>query len=227
MKVLELFAGTRSIGRAFEKRGHEVFSVDWDPQFDDIDWCGDVEVLTADMILDMFGHPDVVWASPDCTSYSLAAIYRHRKPNPETGILEPQTEYAKKCDRINWHLRELIEQLHPTYWFIENPVGAMCKMPFISDKPRYKITYCQYTQDLPLEQRRMKPTNIWTNHPDPKFKPPCKNGDPCHVRAPRGARTGTQGLKKVDRSRIPDELCDHIAEICEEVYPYEFKPTLF
>lgn len=62
----------------------------------------------------------------------------------------------------------------------------------------------------------MKPTDIWTNHPEPNFKPPCKNGDPCHVSAPRGAKTGTQGIKgSRDRSVIPPQLCEHIVDICE------------
>lgn len=60
---------------------------------------------------------------------------------------------------------------------------------------------CQYGDT------RQKPTDIWTNHPDPRFKPPCKPGSPCHVKAPRGTRNGTQGLKdKVERARIPDEF---------------------
>lgn len=73
------------------------------------------------------------------------------------------------------------------------------------------------THNCKYGDKRMKPTDIWTNHPNPKFLPMCKNGDPCHVSAPRGARTGTQGLKgSIERSRIPAKLCEHIVDICEE-----------
>lgn len=35
--------------------------------------------------------------------------------------------------------------------------------------------------------------------------------------APRGSRTGTQGLKgSRERAKIPKELCRHIIEICED-----------
>ena len=84
-------------------------------------------------------------------------------------------------------------------------------MDFMKYIPRYTVPYCQYGDS------RMKPTDIWTNHPNPKFKPMCHNGDSCHEKAPRGSRTGTQGLKNSkERSRIPTELCRHIALISEE-----------
>lgn len=79
MKVLELFAGTRSIGKAFEARGHQVFSVEWDKNFEDIDLYKDVLLVTPEEIIERFGRPDVIWASPDCATYSIAAISRHRK----------------------------------------------------------------------------------------------------------------------------------------------------
>ena len=54
-------------------------------------------------------------------------------------------------------------------------------------------------------------------NPNPKFIPPCKNGDSCHESAPRGARTGTQGLANAMlKSIIPEKLCQHIVEICEK-----------
>lgn len=210
MKVLELFAGKRSIGKAFENRGHEVFSVEWDKQLPDIDWYIDIGKITAADILEKFGKPDIIWASPDCTTYSVAAISKHRK-REEDGNLTPVSEYAKFCDGVNLNVIRLIEELNPTYYFIENPRGGMRKMNFMQTLPRYTVTYCQYGDT------RMKPTDLWTNHPDPSFKPMCKNGATCHTPAPRGSRSGTQGIKnKADRSIIPNELCDHIVTICEK-----------
>lgn len=216
MKVLELFAGTRSIGKAFEKRGHEVFSVEWNKDFENIDLYADILTVTAEDIIQQFGRPDVIWASPDCTTFSIAAISHHRRQNPETGNLDPVSEYAKFCDKVDKHVLQLIRELNPKYYFIENPRGGMRKMEWMQGLPRYTVTYCQYETDKPAHERRMKPTDIWTNHPDPKFKPMCKNGSPCHEAAPRGSKTGTQGLKgSKDRSVIPAALCDHIAEISE------------
>ena len=210
MRVLELFAGTRSVGREFERRGHRVFSVEWDRRFPDIDLYADVGKLTASEILERFGRPDVIWASPDCSSYSVCALGRHRD-----GV-RPKTEYAKFCDSVNEHLVDLILELKPKYWFVENPRAMMRKMPFIGrlldegGGARHTVTYCQYGE------RRMKPTDIFTNHPSPEFRPPCNFGDPCHDATPRGSRAGTQGLANSrERARIPELLCRHIAGICE------------
>lgn len=210
LKVLELFAGQRCIGKAFQKKGHDVYSIEWDSTHKDISWYEDISKVKAQDIIERFGIPDVIWASPDCTSYSIAAISHHRRKNLETGNLDPVSDYAKFCDNVNQHVLKLIEELNPQYWFIENPRGGMRKMTWMQRLPMYTVTYCQYGDE------RMKPTDIWTNHPNPQFKPMCKNGAPCHVPAPRGSKTGTQGRKgSVERSLIPEALCTHIVDICE------------
>ena len=154
MKVLELFAGTRSIGKAFEARGHEVYSVEWNKDFENINLYADISTLTAEQVIDAFGHPDVIWASPDCSTFSIAAISHHRRKNPHTGNLDPISDYAKFCDNTDIHVLELIKELNPRYYFIENPRGGMRKMSWMQGIPRYTVTYCQYGE------RRMKPTDI-------------------------------------------------------------------
>lgn len=209
LKVLELFAGTRSIGKAFEARGHEVYSIELDTQHENIDWYADITKITAEDIYERFGKPDVVWASPPCQRFSVASIGRHWIK----GTNDPKTEEAKEALVMLEDTLKLIEDLDPEYYFIENPRGKMRKVDIMQNLPIYTVTYCQYGDF------RMKPTDLWTNHPDPKFRPMCKNGDPCHVSAPRGSTTGTQGIKgSVLRSVIPEELCDHIAIISEEEY---------
>lgn len=211
MKVLDLFCGTKSVSNAFKERGHEVYTVDWEKGFSPT-LCADIGELTRDQIIELCGGiPDVIWASPDCTTYSVAAISYHRR-REQNGNLRAITEYAERCDRINAHLIDLIRELNPKYWFIENPRGGMRKMDFMQGLPRYTVTYCQYGE------RRQKPTDIWTNHPKPNFKPPCKRGEGCHEAAPRGARTGTQSTgNKVEKAKIPKLLCEHIVDICEGV----------
>jgi hypothetical protein len=211
MKVLELFAGTRSISKAFERRGHETYSVEWNKDFENITLYEDINNVTAKDIIKLCGGvPDVIWASPDCTTYSIAAISHHRKKNEHTNNLDPVSDYAKFCDKTNKHVLDLITELKPRYYFIENPRGGMRKMDFMKGLYRYTVTYCQYVDT------RMKPTDLWTNHPNPNFKPMCSNGDSCHESSPRGSHTGTQGLKNAkERSVIPEKLCEHIVNICE------------
>ena len=209
MKVLELFSGTGVLSAAFRERGHRTLTVDWEESHKP-DLKADIGTLSADDVVRLFGRPDVIWASPDCTTYSVMCISRHRD-----GV-KPKSEYAARCDRVNAHVCDFIRQLKPKAWFIENPVGMLRKMPFIqklledTGGRRHTVTYCQYGE------RRQKPTDIFTNHPDPQFRPPCRRGDKCHDAAPRGSRTGTQGLKgKALRAKLPKELCDHVVCICE------------
>ena len=185
-----------------------MYSIDNDRAHAGIDWYADIGTISAGDIMERFGKPDVIWASPDCSTYSIAAISHHRTREND-GNLAPKSGYAVFCDAVNQNVLCMILELRPRYWFIENPRGGLRKMGFMKGLPRYTVTYCQYGDE------RMKPTDIWTNHPNPCFKPMCKNGAPCHVPAPRGSKTGTQGRAgKAQRSLIPDELCDHIASIC-------------
>ena len=157
---------------------------------------------------------DIIWASPPCTAFSVASIGYHWKGGYRA--YKPKTKFANKSQQLVKHTLHLIKELKPKYWYIENPRGLLRKMPFMANIPRYTVTYCQYGD------KRMKPTDIWTNHYDSQFKPPCSNGDDCHVSAPRGSRTGTQGLEdSTERAKIPEKLCQHIIDISEKEKKYK------
>jgi len=203
MKVLELFAGSRSVGKAAEELGMNVFSSDI-KQFGGIDYV--VDILDFD-VAEVHGFtknlwvPDVIWASPPCTSYSIAGVRHHRNGQ------EPTSDFAVKSDKIIDKVHELIHYftlLNPNLvYYIENPRGMLRKMDFMKRHPiRHTVTYCQYGDT------RMKPTDIWTNDLRWNPRPMCKNGAPCHEAAPRGSQTGTQGrANNHERSKIPHELC--------------------
>ena len=205
MKVLELFAGSRSIGKAAESLGYEVYSSDLN-EFEGIDYA--IDILDFDTTKVPF-KPDIIWASPPCTYFSVASISKHWNKDHT-----PKTEQAVFGVKVVNKTIEIIKVLNPKYWYIENPRGKLRKLNFMQPLPRTTVWYCTYGD------KRAKPTDIWTNNLRSVFnpngwqpRPECFNGNKnCHHEsAPRGSRTGTQGLKgNYERSKIPNELCSEI-----------------
>jgi len=232
MKVLELYSGTQGISNAFRRNGHEVLSIELNEDFTKPPWnlkqwtISVADVTAKEIIKRLGGYPDVVWASILCTTHSIAAISTHResldngigktlKERKDSNTLIAKSDKAKFHDQLLIKTLMLIQELKPKLYFIENPRGGARKSPLMRGVMyRNTVTYCSYG-DI-----SMKPTDIWTNHPNPKFKPMCFNGNKdCHHQpAPRGSKTGTQGKKgNLERSMIPKELCEHIVSISEEV----------
>jgi len=216
MNVLELFAGSRSIGKIAEKLGYNVFSSDIN-DFEGIDYV--VSILDFD-INEIPFVPDIIWASPPCTTYSVLALHHHRN-----GIW-PKTKAAVLGDRItlatNTIVREL-QSINPELvYYIENPRGMMRKMPFMWHHPiRRTVTYCQYGFSY------MKPTDIWTNNIAWKPRKACNNGDPCHEKAERRkpdgfSQTGLVAKKNnYERSKLPPELCQEVLTAQHDLAPIQ------
>ena len=219
LKTIDLHSGSRSFSKVADDFGFDTFCVDW-TDYDNTDLVIDIEFLTVD---DLPYIPDILWSSPDCRTYSIAAVSHHRNFDDRSG----KTDYAQKCDRVNLNVLKLIADcllINPNMkYYIENPRGILRKMDFMADIPiRHTIWYCQYGDT------RAKPTDIWTNDSNWTPRPMCHNKrrdssgaviEHCHHEsAPRGSPTGTQGRSSsFTRSQIPHELFGEIFTQLERI----------
>lgn len=203
MKVLELFCGTKSISKEFEKRGHQTFTIDIDKKFNP-NLAIDILKFDISMLPAEWRKPDVIWSSPPCTTFSVASIYRYWT------LGFPKNNKALYGIKLLNKTREIIKQLKPKYWFIENPRGMMRR--YMPKDSRNTISYCQYGFDY------QKPTDIWTNNLYWKPKPICTRGASCHEYAKRSSRKGVQSKYRspILRSIIPPKLCEEICRSCEK-----------
>lgn len=202
LRVLDLFSGLEGWSSPWRERGHEIYRVELNPLFP----------AEHRNVMDFAPEslpwkPDVILASPPCTAFTVMQIGRNW-----THDHKPKNDKARAglalLDRTLW----IIEKIKPTFFVIENPVGKMRRMPQMLQFERRTVTYCQYGE------RRMKPTDLWGGFPKGLYlHPPCKNGSPCHDRAPRGSNNGTQGMNSADAAKIPSALSLQIclaAESC-------------
>ena len=132
LRVLELFCGTKSFSNAAEELGYKTFTVDWDSEFNP-DLSFDITELKIEMIPEEFQNPDIIWASPPCTCFSVASIgthwgggWREYKPRTKEAVM------AKKLVRATV---KLIAEFNPRYYFIENPRGVLRKLGLIPGAP--------------------------------------------------------------------------------------------
>lgn len=203
MLIFDFFSGTGSSTQAFKDAGHTVITFELDSSFEATENV-DVMILTAKDLIAKYGRPDFIWASPPCTAFSVASMGHHWTGGKQAYV--PKTEAARFSQELVRHTLQLINDLMPTKgWLMENPRGMLRKLKVVEGIERRTVTYCQYGDE------RMKPTDLWGYVPNWKPRPMCKNGEPCHVAAPRGAKTGTQGLKGAkERSRVPYQLGEEL-----------------
>jgi hypothetical protein len=171
MRALVLFTGTGSVDRALERYGFKVDSLDIDPSCK-ATWTSDI--LEWDTWRHMMpGRYDFIWASPPCTEYSIA---RTTAKNPRNFEL---------ADSIVERTLEIIRELAPKAWLLENPQSGYLKTrPFMQGYPFRDVCYCRYAEGTKWNYR--KATRLWGVLPTFKPRPMCTRRDPCELSAATG-----------------------------------------
>lgn len=155
IKVLELFSGTRSVGKVCDELGWGSVSVDL--IYEATHKCDIMDFDYKQYPKDTF---DIVWASPPCTNFSkLQNCFLGRMRKGVLYTKEIQEAEMKEDDKLVLRTLEIIDYFNPEYYFIENPATSKMKdRDYMKDRPFYIVDYCMYS-DYGYRKR----TRIWTN----------------------------------------------------------------
>ena len=192
------------MGRAFGELGWEVISLDLDPGAEPT-ICADVcswEPMFAP------GYFDMIWASPPCTEYSRALTRRPRK--------------LEEGDRTAIRTLELIRDLRPRFWCIENPQTGLLK-PALHGK--LAVVRCDLLQvRLSLQEGHAAVAQLVLGTP----AQPCCARSRCALSRANGGRHPSAAQRGTFRRRgevvqncqrqgqlysIPEALCREIASV--------------
>jgi site-specific DNA-cytosine methylase len=123
--TIELFAGTKSFSKVSATLGHNTFTTDYE-EIDGQDLVADINNLTT---VDFPYTPDVLWASPPCEGFSVAAIGKNWGGGYRGYV--PKSDTARRSINLVEQTNRLISELKPKWWFIENPRGLLRKLDLI------------------------------------------------------------------------------------------------
>ena len=197
MKLLELFAGTGSVGNIARVLNIEVTSLDRDMsadiQTDIMDW--DYKTAYEPH------HFDIIWASPPCTEYSVAKT---------VGVRD-----IEGSNKVVQRTLDIIEYFQPKFWIIENPqTGKLKEQSMMYGLPYDDVDYCKY--GMPYRKR----TRLWNNieawRPRPLCQRDCNSMNETKTRhseiAQRGPGKGHTGNRQrlTQLYAVPSQLITEI-----------------
>lgn len=207
---IELFSGSGKISSSLIEKGFESYTFDirkrkgiCTPDFrKDISKISSSEIkkLITDKNPQAFKNGlFVLWLGLPCDVWSYASGSHHwNKDNT------PKTEKCKDHLKLLKHVFKLINELNPKYFFIENPRG---RLRYHKEMIDFLIKSNSMAKQLTMSSYgfgTQKPTNVFTNFHQLKFKPLDKFG--------RGNKSMLQfnNLTVNQRQSYPKEFCDEI-----------------
>jgi len=214
-RILELFCGTKSVGNVFKDAGYDVISLDYNKKFD----ATHIEdILNWNYQQYSQGYFDVIWASPDCTTWSIATAGKYRTKASIFGLDNENQEKATLGNNMVLKVIEIISYFQPKTWFIENPRGLLRWFPLLQqyikdvDANMNLVFYANYNNwGFP------KPTNIWSNLPLwENEKPPVMTEDKYRIiyqqklNRYRRYYYAYGDVKAEQRSKIPPDLINRL-----------------
>lgn len=117
-RMLDLFSGLGGASEAFLLMGWDVLRIDNNELLNGVPNTIIADLLKPNIDLQNYGlEPDLIWASPPCTDFSLAYNAPGPKAIREGVIFEPDLEPLRASIRI-------IKEKNPKYWVVENVAGA-------------------------------------------------------------------------------------------------------
>ena len=128
--LLEIFAGTKSIGSKFSEAGWRVTSVDLRADFEPTICCNALELQPEQID----GRVDLVWASPPCTDYSKA---RTTAKTPRNLVLS---------DALVQVGIDMAQHFGAPL-FMENPQSMLQHRDVVKDLRMELIDYCKYGEE--------------------------------------------------------------------------------
>lgn len=202
--MIEFFSGSGIMAETFAKHGYETLTID-NNQYLKPDITTDILKFDIKTLNERWKKPKVLWFGVPCQKFSIA--------NSSNNFTDFMPNNLESCIALGlvYKCFELIEELKPEIWFIENPMGYLRKFPVMLKHERKHLWYCRYGD------KRAKPTDVWTNRVEWIPKKCRNNNSSCHHEiSPRGTQNGTQGLNNAYlRGVYPENFCEEVVMVCE------------